>query len=163
MTEDARPSTAAQRRALKTAKRHVVRLVGGGLAASLVSRVREAAISKYLAQEMSEVHMPVDVVLDLELDAGHPAITEKLAEMQGFALVRVTRGSAKPITIHEIGQLMRGSSEASAAALDALADGKFTAAEVRDVNEFVEGMIRSWRDFQSRLRVGLVKEGEDGE
>lgn len=71
--------------ALKGATRNLVAASGKGPKAAGVTRVRQQQLSEY-GQAEHKLFMPVDVVADLEAEAG-PVITEQLARLCNHILV----------------------------------------------------------------------------
>lgn len=87
----ARPHREADYLALKGATRRLVEACGGVESAAAVTRTGFQVLSKYgLPKEA--VFVPVDVVADLEADAGEPLVTRALAALAGHVLVPLPRG-----------------------------------------------------------------------
>jgi hypothetical protein len=68
---------------LKTHVRRLIALLGGIEAAATVTRSRLAEYADVHAQDR---HMPIDILLDLELAAGDPLVTAQLAAAQGYVI-----------------------------------------------------------------------------
>lgn len=83
---DGRPRSESDYTALKLAARRIVKGCGGLEASSMVTRVGHSELARYYDPE-ERLFMPVDVVADLEAIAGHPTVTQTLAQMLGFKLV----------------------------------------------------------------------------
>ncbi|MDZ7824146.1 MAG: hypothetical protein U5K75_08990 [Ahrensia sp.] len=82
-----RASTQHQRLAVMAAVRHGLAQAGGGDSFCHVTRVQPPVLSKYASAQYPDNHMPIDVVLDLDLDCGAPICTRALAAAQGYDLV----------------------------------------------------------------------------
>lgn len=82
-----RPSDDQARLALKTALRAQVRACGGQEAAADVTRVGQQTLSRYCAASHPNEHVPVDILLDLVLDTGDPAVLRRLCQLAGGAFV----------------------------------------------------------------------------
>lgn len=76
-----------QRLGLKTHLKRVLAQLGGIDAAASCTRVVRSKLAEYADASRPERHVPVDVLLDLELAAGAPLLTEALAAAQGFTLL----------------------------------------------------------------------------
>lgn len=93
MDKLARPHREADYLALKGATRRLVDACGGVESAAAVTRTGFQVLSKY-GHPMQPVFAPVDVVADLEADAGMPLVTRALAALAGHVLVPLP--SAEP-------------------------------------------------------------------
>lgn len=94
-----RPTNEHQRNQLKNSWKHLLRLAGGGVFESF-TRVKGPALTKYgsIGHDELDHHVPIDVLLDAELQAGSPVITMLLADLQGYELGR-RNGSNQQATI----------------------------------------------------------------
>ena len=96
-------------RALKTATRVLVRAVGGIEAAATVCRYGKSAIAEGYDMQRCDRTLPIDVVADLELCAGVPAVTTVLARLSGHALVPIgPAGGLEAQAIAEVGRRASG-------------------------------------------------------
>lgn len=92
MTEKlARPLREGDYLALKSATRQLVRQCGGVEAGAAVTRAGFQTLSKY-GRPQEPVFAPVDVIADLEADAGAPLVTRQLAALAHHVLVPLPRG-----------------------------------------------------------------------
>lgn len=73
---------------LKGAARDLVGAAGGPRRCQGITRGTESLLSRYGARQ-EEVFAPIDVIADLEKDAGEPIVTRLLAELSGHLLVPV--------------------------------------------------------------------------
>lgn len=123
----ARPSTEAQRKALKVASQVLVNLIGGPKLAAQLTDVDAPTLCLYGAPHEERRHMRVDIALDLDLAAGDPVMTRALAAAQGFSLVRATISpGAAPPDLADYGNLHREAYEANASLLDMLQRARLT-------------------------------------
>lgn len=90
MSKLARPHREADYLALKGATRRLVEACGGVEAGAAVTRCGFQVLSKY-GRPQEPVFVPVDVVADLEADAGVPLVTRALAQLCGHVLVPLPR------------------------------------------------------------------------
>ncbi|MCL8385495.1 phage regulatory CII family protein [Xanthobacter aminoxidans] len=135
MNKLARPHREADYLTLKGATRRLVEACGGVESASAVTRTGFQTLSKYgLPKEI--VFVPVDVVADLEADAGDPLVTRALAALAGHVLVPLPHGDpgkgrwyrhiseiAKDVgsVVQRLGEALEDDGEVSKAEMRALA------------------------------------------
>lgn len=162
-----RPSNDHQRDALKRATSHQVRQAGGQEAAAALTRVGRQTVQTYCSAsaDHGDVYMPLDVLLDLTLDAvardEEPVLLREICALAGGAYVAGPgAGGAAP----DFGRLLAltvGSGGAAAAAVcQALADdGQVSAAEVHDL-KILELLSRAIESLTAlRQRAADVLEG----
>ncbi|MBA5778225.1 hypothetical protein H2509_13940 [Stappia sp. F7233] len=146
----ARPSSENERRALKSAVRMQLRQCGGQDSAASITRVSQQQLSAYgnADNERHEnEHMPIDVLLDLTLDAGPVALTE-ICRLSGGAFVQLPSTHSDGVWAAEIGRAVKEGGEAAAKLCEALATGGTITAEeireldiVREISEAIEALI----------------------
>lgn len=153
-----RPSTEHQRAALKAKTRALVRAAGGVESAASVSRVAKSRMSDGGNPGQPDYFLPLDAVLDLELDTGQPVVTTALAQMQGYYLERIDAAPPPP-TIN----LLRETTEASrhlgfwsGAVLSALEDGRLSDGELEDLIELAGGFVARWTQRLDQLTKMLA-------
>ncbi|MCB1516104.1 MAG: hypothetical protein KDJ19_00595 [Hyphomicrobiaceae bacterium] len=134
-----------QYRALKTAFRMLVAEMGKQTYAAEVTRVEQAAISKYGAPHDFEHFPPVDVVADLERHSGDPVVTSLMAQLQGGVFVKLPTGGMGEVEL-SLAQCSKEFSDVVQQWAFAIADGTFTRAEADDllpeVDELIEAAVR---------------------
>lgn len=131
-----RPTSDHDRARLKGATKRAIDRAGGGTALSAQTRVEPPALSKYAATQ-EEHFMPIDVACDADLAAGAPVILSAMAATQGFRLMPI--GDVAPaFTATMVGSLIRETGDVSAAILEAMADGRVTAAERRAIEAEID-------------------------
>lgn len=108
---------------LKAATRDLVAAAGGCTRAAKVSRVQEAAFSRY-GQWGDPRCIPVDVVLDLEQDVGDPIITRILADHAGYVLVPKAQVAGTDAMPQHLADVARTTGAALTGLADALTDGR---------------------------------------
>ncbi|KQT70578.1 MULTISPECIES: hypothetical protein [unclassified Aureimonas] len=139
---DLRKSTGAMRLAIKAAVRRALTLAGGGESVQHATRVNGASLSRYASANPDHElnHAPIDVVLDLDLEAGQPVILAAFADAQGYDIVRRERpdtASDMPWCA-KMGILSKQDSAVLGQIGDALADGKISPAEGRCIVDEIE-------------------------
>ena len=119
--------------ALKAAFRRLTKTVGGQESAAGVTRVDYQRIGRY-GRAHEAMFAPVDVVADLEADAGEPLVTRVMADLQGYLLVPKPPGTGDAQWVEYLGALAKESGEAMARLGEAFAQGgTITREEVRDM------------------------------
>jgi hypothetical protein len=135
--------------AIAAATRDLLAACGGGRRAASLTRADEPRLSRYGDRHCHDRWAPVDVIADLEADAGEPIVTRALAALSGHALVPVrAEGAALPARADWIGQLAtvaREGGDVVGALGEALADdGEVDAAEAsrlrREVREQMDAL-----------------------
>lgn len=76
-----------QRNGLKTHLRRIHAALGGIDAAASCTRVVRSKLAEYADVNRPDRHIPIDVLLDLEMGSGQPFVTEFLAGAQGYVLL----------------------------------------------------------------------------
>lgn len=135
-----RSSSDKQRHSLKMAVARAIDLIGHGKLAATLTRVNATMLSLYIAPHEVERHAAIDVVLDLELAAGDPAVTRTLAALQGYDLVKAEQhGSGASLDLDDLQRLHREASEAVSAIMAGIADQTLTpAAKKRILSELAD-------------------------
>lgn len=121
---------------LKAATRRAIDMAGGSDSFEHVTRVRQGQLSKYglAGEEHAATFAPIDVALEADIEAGAPLITEMMAKLQGYRLVRDKADQPEEgLTHRDISALNAELGDVSRVALDALDDGKVDARERRDL------------------------------
>lgn len=153
---DLRKTTGDDRLGLKAAVRRSVSLAGGGDSVEYATRVDASSLSRYGSPkpEHEKNHCPVDVALDLDLEAGQPIITAAMASRQGFELVPIVSAGAMDVSwetkLCRMGQT-RGELYGVIGA--ALMDGQFDADEAQRADAKIEEEIAQLRRIQARIRA----------
>ncbi len=109
--------------------------------------------------------MPVDVVADLEADAGEPLITRELAALTGHVLVRLPQAVAcRGRWVRHMADVVGDASAIARKLATALEnDGKITAQEARDlailadIREAMEGLAAIEADVRA-VKAGEVRD-----
>ncbi|NMN56886.1 hypothetical protein FHT36_000764 [Xanthobacter sp. SG618] len=145
MNKLARPHREADYLALKGATRRLVEACGGLESAAAVTRTGFQVLSKY-GRPAEPVFAPVDVVADLEADAGVPLVTRALAALCNHVLVPLPRpeaGSGR--WYRHISEVAQDAGAVVSRLGEALADdGEVSRAEVRalDLRDHVRRAIK---------------------
>lgn len=143
-----RPSSPQARATLKSAFRAALRIAGGGESFQHATRVSAAVLSRY-ASPTEDLFPPIDVVLDLEADLGSPVVTSALARLAGWRLTPdesspsgAPHGDGGPAAARPFSSgapldcavsMVRQAGDLLAAAHAAAADGRYSAAERREL------------------------------
>lgn len=134
---------------LKAATRFSVDGAGGSEEFQKATRVRQGQLSKYglAGDEHMETFMPIDVAVEADLEAGSPIITEMMAKLQGYRLVRDEAEAPEAgLTHRDISALNAEVGDVSRLAIEALDDGKVDAREKRD-------LMRELADLKAQIAV----------
>lgn len=115
---------------LKGAARDLVSAAGGPRRCQGITRGTESLLSRYGARQ-EEVFAPIDVIADLEKDAGEPIVTRVLAELSGHLLVPVPTALNTANWFGHLSGVLAGGSQVEVALSDALSDGRIDVAEAR--------------------------------
>ena len=146
---------------IKAGFRRLTKAVGGQESAASITRVDYQRIGRY-GRPHEGMFPPVDVIADLEADAGDPIVTRILAGLQGHILIPLPPADADPAWVAHLGALGKEAGEAIARLSEALADdGKITADEVRDMN--LRDEVREAMEVLARIDKALLQIEEAGE
>lgn len=143
-------SSIEQRSQLRRVLRALVSNSGGGKGLASVTRVNEAAISRYLADHQAE-EMPVDVALDAMILSGSPILVAWLAAQIGYEIVEAGSRSGAGIHHGHAMELVRKAGDAAGSIVDALADGKITPSEDREMVNNLNAMMKAIQDAMRAL------------
>ncbi|MFN3833754.1 MAG: hypothetical protein ACK4SQ_16130 [Allorhizobium sp.] len=134
---------------LKAATRFSVDGAGGSEEFQKATRVRQGQLSKYglAGEEHMETFVPIDVAVEADLEAGSPIITEMMAKLQGYRLVRDEAETPEAgLTHRDISALNAEVGDVTRLAIEALDDGKVDAREKRD-------LMRELTDLKAQIAV----------
>lgn len=134
---------------LKAATRFSVDGAGGSEEFQKATRVRQGQLSKYglAGDEHMETFVPIDVAVEADLEAGSPIITEMMAKLQGYRLVRDEAEAPEAgLTHRDISALNAEVGDVTRLAIEALDDGKVDAREKRD-------LMRELTDLKAQIAV----------
>ncbi|WWT40037.1 hypothetical protein [Nostoc phage Nsp-JY10] len=134
---------------LKAATRFSVDGAGGSEEFQKATRVRQGQLSKYglAGDEHMETFVPIDVAVEADLEAGSPIITEMMAKLQGYRLVRDEAETPEAgLTHRDISALNAEVGDVTRLAIEALDDGKVDAREKRD-------LMRELTDLKAQIAV----------
>lgn len=115
---------------LKGAARDLIGAAGGPRRCQGITRGTESLLSRYGARQ-EEVFAPIDVIADLEKDAGEPIVTKLLAEISGHLLVPIPTSQSAANWFGHLSGVLTGGSQVEVALSDALADGRIDVAEAK--------------------------------
>lgn len=146
-----RASHEHQQGRLKAATRAVVTQAGTAAQLAAGTRVSESQINKYVGPAYPDF-MPLDVVLDAELLAGAPIITQALASIQGYRLVPVDGAVAAPIGVKDTVRLLEGLMHVVSAIHAAVADDTVDEGEKREIERKLSTHMMDVQDVLARVR-----------
>lgn len=136
---------------IRAAFRRLTAACGGQEAAAAITRADHQRISRY-GRVGETMFAPIDVVADLERDAGQPLVTRELADLAGYLLVAKPAAGAQPVGMRDLAQLAKETGDAVADLADALADVDITAAEASRVRV----QVREAMEVMARIDAGLA-------
>lgn len=146
--------------ALKAAFRSLTRACGGPHASAKITRSDAPRLSRYASPE-EQMHAPLDVIADLEAEAGAPEVTRVLAGLLGYVLVQTPKpGGNLSVSIGDVGALAKEAGEAITFLGEALGGSEtLSAAKCRKM-----GLRRELREAMEVLaRIDAALEAlEDG-
>ncbi|MBN8180999.1 phage regulatory CII family protein [Roseibium aggregatum] len=131
-----RPTTEHDRAAIKAAFRRLLRDAGGQSEAADSTRVGQQALSRYGSPHHETDHVPVDVLMDLTMDADNPEVVRTLCRLAGGVFVPLQ--AARPDDAcwpQQLGALVRSGAEAAESICKALSDdGRVSLEEIQDLD-----------------------------
>lgn len=151
-----RKTTTEMRAALKSAVRRVVSLAGGGDSVQYATRVKAPALSRYgsTGDEHVDNHCPIDVALDLDLEAGQAVILGALAKAQGFELQPISAAVYSDIPwCAKLGAIARQDGMLHGMIGEALADGEINAHEAKCIVEEIDRHMDQLRSLRARIEA----------
>lgn len=108
--------------AVKAAFAELVELLGGPTRAEKHTRVDAGRLSRYCAPR-DPLYPPVDVVMDLEAQAGEPIVSRVMADIAGFALVTKAEARPAPDYVKHLGEVGEDAGGVLAALSGAISGG----------------------------------------
>ena len=152
---EARQLPARDYLALKAAVRDLVTAAGGANRAAELTRSDAPRLSRY-GSPHEAMHAPLDVIADLEAEAGAPIVTAILADMQGFNLVPQTAISKPDASISlSIGEAAKDFGAMISELAVALADGNLTEQEAAHVIPLVRELATEIAELDQALEAKL--------
>jgi len=148
-----RPTTEAERLALKAAVRRALRMSGGGASVQHATRVGEAELSRYAGAEHADRHCPLDVALDLDREAGVPVILAALAAAEGYGLAPLAQAPGA-VKLSDIPAITDPVAVAVRRLAEALADGAVSGKESADIVAAVDTALKPLLDLRARAEGG---------
>lgn len=149
---DLRKSTGAMRLAMKAAVRRAIDLAGGGRSVEQATRVDHTMLSRYANPNVPEQHCPIDVAMDLDLEAGSDVILTAWADARGYDLVRrePVAASNAPWCM-KIADMVAQDGRTVGALLQAVADGHISPADARCILPEIERDMEILRQAKDRV------------
>ena len=146
-----------QGKALKAATRRALDMAGGPESFQHATRVRQGQLSKYAspAEDHAESFMPLDIALEADLEAGTPIITEQLARMQGYRLVKAEEEPVGDKLSHrDLSALHAEFSDVVRVTHDALEDGHADASERRRISRELSELKKAIALIEGKIGGG---------
>ena len=142
---------------LKAATRRALDMAGGQDAFQHMTRVRQAALSKYgsPAEDCADKYMPIDVAVEADMEAGTPIITGKMAELLGYKLVPIgASGDQSPLSVNDALRIANEVADVVKAITKALEnDGRVDCAEGREITREIDEAVQALMDVAKRAVV----------
>lgn len=160
---DLRKTTGPVRQALKAAVRRALILAGGGDSVQYATRVKAPALSRYASsqEEHQENHCPIDVALDLDLEAGQPVITTLMARAQGYDLHPTEPAIYSDIPwCSKLGAIARQDGLLHGMIGEALADGQINALEAKCIVDEIDRHMDQLRSLRARVEAEGAQGGK---
>lgn len=118
---------------LKAAVANLVKRAGAS-EAHHGTRVSRGVMNSYTLPGKPDVHLPVDLMLELEKRCGHPLVTEYSALEQGYLLVKVAGDHAEPYPL-ALARITQETGDLLSAGAMSIRNGTVTTAEARRIKE----------------------------
>ncbi|WP_020178064.1 phage regulatory CII family protein [Methylopila sp. M107] len=140
--------------ALKAATKRLITLVGGLEAAARITRVGHQQLSRYQSREHADQFMPIDIVADLEAEAGEAVVTKVLADLANCNVTSRDEGETEPLGRH-LARIAKENADLVAALAIAMSDGKLDDTE----RATLRAELHAAMDALNRLFGALDGEG----
>ncbi|HBF32679.1 hypothetical protein [Rhizobium sp.] len=149
-----------QASALKGATRRAIKAAGTAENFQHVTRVKAPALSVYAstAPENMEKFIGIDVAVEADLEAGAPIITEQMARILGYKLVKDDAAELPPMSLPTADDMLTLNAAVAMfveAYRVAAADNHIDESEKRSIGPKGEGVIAIIRDTLVRAGVSL--------
>lgn len=135
---------------LEMAVRRLVKGCGGVEAAASLTRVGKSSIGRYQERGTGEC-MPIDVVADLEREAGMVPVTQALARLSGRVLLALPDAAANPAIAAKLAALGKEIAEVFSAGAAALADNRIAPEERRVLLDEIDGAALALAELRASL------------
>ncbi len=155
---DLRKSTGQMRLAIKAAVRRAIEMAGGGRSVEHVTRVSHSVLSRYASAsaEHAESHCPIDVAMDLDLEAGGDPILRAWADARGYELT-----AREPVVVAtdapwcmKISDMVAQDGRVLSSLLSAISDGDISPADARCILPELDKEM----DLLRRVRERVIAE-----
>ncbi|MBO6758299.1 MAG: hypothetical protein JJ902_18330 [Roseibium sp.] len=129
-----RPTTDHDRAALKAAVRALIRACGNQEQAAMATRVGQSTLSRYGSIAHANEHIPLDVLMDLTMDADDPNVVRLMCRLASGVYVPLPKPSLVPRNwTAALGAAVKSGGEAADTICRALNDdGQITPEEITD-------------------------------
>ena len=140
---ETRPTSAQDHALLKTATRALIRAAGGVEGAAMITRVGKSQLSNYQSPNHDSEFMPLDILADLERDAGTPFVTRALAAMSGGYFTPIKQSASKKELAAHIASIGKEISDVMHHASTALIDAKISDKEAETITREIDEAIQA--------------------
>lgn len=145
---------------LKEASATLIESSGGLNKAAERCRLKKSRLAECTDPAAHEAHLPVDVVLTLELSSGARPITEYLASSHGCVLIQLPPAEARGAWGQNIAAAAKESAEVFAKAAEFLSnDGDICAKEAPELLREVDEALAAFGDLREALVAVLRRNG----
>ncbi|MBN9435077.1 MAG: hypothetical protein J0I45_21805 [Bosea sp.] len=146
-----RPISDAWFHRVKSATRDLVQACGGVVRSGELAHVSKTEVSRWQTAT-DEAIIPLPAVLVLEADCRLPLVTTVMADLGGRRLSEPGPEAGAAAVLGPYSSMMRSASELLASTASALADGKFTGAELEIMDRNAGQLERD----AATLRLGIA-------
>lgn len=147
-----RPTSDADRAALKAATRRAIMASGGPDSAAHITRVATAQLSRYGGLSYPDF-IPLDVALDIDIDNGQAILATAFADRLDCRLVPMEGCAGKGITISDAVSLLEQGTIAFREIETGLHDGALTRNEKQDIATALDTLS---------VRISLLRRALEG-
>ena len=135
---------------IKGAVRRAVTLAGGASFAALDMEISISGLSKCQSPNYPD-HLRLDLVPRLEALSGSPIVSETLAGLQGFRLVRGNDIDTGIATLGDLARILSRVGDFSTCFATSLEDQVVDAHERRAINSKIEDLVKELRTVQAKV------------
>lgn len=153
MLKAPRASSEHDRLALKAAVKRALALAGGAASFQHATRLHESNLSRAASPQGEDHHLPLDVALDLDREAGAPVVLSEFARLCGYRLAPLKAEAEGDIGVGDISRLMSASHKTNAGLLAAIEDSHVSPSEAKAVAKDIDATIRELTALRGKLQI----------
>lgn len=136
---------------LEEAVADLIAKAGGECEAARHCRVGKTALSEYASRRMTERHMPLDVILALEIQAEATPVTDFLARSHGMMLVDPKRGVVAGCEVRQGLEVVDHMAGVTRLTVRAVQDGRIDSRERRQIAKACHALLGKVEGWAHRL------------